>query len=746
MKDTRLGERLREETAQNEAENEEKKRRAATEAMFKDMGRRRRQEQSKLFEEREEDTPEEEMEEQRREEERRLEEERLEREREERLQKEKERKALELAILRYHKLLQIKWREEAATIEQYIVLESSLVTYGAGLEIRHVIPGYDLSQITLTHLPVDATRDDVIDLFVKQRVPRFEFSVLDITGPSRNRKATVLFNAEQAQTIATMLQGKQFRDTKLTLEVRDDAVWTTGSMEKNRPYLAVIWEEKQGITDAQQAALAVIRHHLANCNGIRMETCEILTPDSTTLGSNRVIQKVEFETWVDLERGKQVIERSRPREIPSLRSWNPNANQYSVAIPFKQYKAQKAQWTELSQTKAPREARLNFDICGREGVYIYLEGDEKVAMGALKVRLEKLAQGEMVDAASWHPSFASAEDTAAFFDSVMETTGAFVQSDTKMRLLRLYGTPDRIEKARQMIEKEVNRLLQLKTRTRLDDTSLDFFMREGLGKLQELVGEDNVDIKSTSKWSAIMIRGGEEATHHFERLLEESQARPATAGVLEIAPATACPICYDEISHPEQLGCGHIYCSGCLNHFLTTAADGKTFPIVCMGDEGACQRPIAVPFIRRFLPAHAFRRLVENAFASYLEKNPVEFRYCKTPDCRQTYRRHKGVKNVHCPSCFLMFCSACEHTHKGMTCEEYRILTDTAEQERLNNQLAAQQGYKRCPRCAILIEKTAGCNHMSCKCGVHICWKCMGVFPSNEIYNHMRSTHGDINN
>ena len=197
-----------------------------------------------------------------------------------------------------------------------------------------------------------------------------------------------------------------------------------------------------------------------------------------------------------------------------------------------------------------------------------------------------------------------------------------------------------------------------------------------------------------------------------------------------------------------MLDCGHGYCSGCLNLFLTAAADNQWFPIVCIGDGETCNIPIALPFISRFLPRHPFKHLVESAFATYLQKNPTQFRYCKTPDCIQTYRREPvdEASIITCPSCFVTTCSSCSEDHENMTCIEYRILHDPEEQERLNNELADGSGYKRCPRCAVWVEKTGGCNHMTCRCGVHICWTCLGVFEPGEIYAHIGThEHNDAN-
>jgi len=79
-----------------------------------------------------------------------------------------------------------------------------------------------------------------------------------------------------------------------------------------------------------------------------------------------------------------------------------------------------------------------------------------------------------------------------------------------------------------------------------------------------------------------------------------------------------------------------------------------------------------------------------------------------------------------------------------MTCAERKIQNDPAEQERLNDEFARQHGIKKCPQCKVWIEKTEGCNHMSCKCGAHICWVCMGIFTPDTIYNHMNMAHGGI--
>ena len=210
-----------------------------------------------------------------------------------------------------------------------------------------------------------------------------------------------------------------------------------------------------------------------------------------------------------------------------------------------------------------------------------------------------------------------------------------------------------------------------------------------------------------------------------------------------LCPPREAETCYGDLSHPEQLDCGQSYCSGCLKHFFTSAVDNRTLPLLYIGNEATCDIPVAIPFIRRFLPAQTFYNLIEAAFH---EQHQQELKYCTTPDYKQIYRRRTDKTALQCPACRSTICLSCdEEAHTGVSCEEQRILKNLAEQERLNEQLATSSGYKKYPSCGVMIEKTEGCKRMTFKCGAHICWKCMNVFETpEETYGHLRAAYGGI--
>jgi hypothetical protein len=48
-----------------------------------------------------------------------------------------------------------------------------------------------------------------------------------------------------------------------------------------------------------------------------------------------------------------------------------------------------------------------------------------------------------------------------------------------------------------------------------------------------------------------------------------------------------------------------------------------------------------------------------------------------------------------------------------------------------------------CPKCKVTVEKISGCNHITCGCGAHWCWKCGKDFAtSGETYAHLEAEHG----
>ncbi|PBK92833.1 hypothetical protein ARMGADRAFT_1080050 [Armillaria gallica] len=490
----------------------------------------------------------------------------------------------------------------------------------------------------------------------------------------------------------------------------------------------------------------------------RMEGVEIESFDVTSRGDNEaglLSIRVRFDTWDNAKKVHDALLDRRFDYICNSVFWLRIAPQalYTITIPSGQYRAQENLWKELQGNIKDRKA---CDLIIRESNdgnrRIHVSGTVKAALGALKVRVESLAAGEKID--GWHDHLTYPQ--AHLVQKITEA-GAFLRSDYWKRTLKLYGEPKAVEKAKAVVMEELRRLASLEVTVKLQRPSVGYFARIGLAAMREVFGEDNVtlDIRSAE----IMVRGGEEVRLHLDNHITES-LKPINVNV---APGShTCPVCYDDVSTPFQLVCGHVYCTGCIRHFLTSAAKTGKFPLVCIGNESTCGTPISIPVIQKFLPQPAFNHLLETVFTTHVDRRPQEFRYCKTPDCMQIYRRSEAVSVLRCPSCFSEICSSCgEDSHERMSCEYARIHNNPAEQERMSQAwLLQRRDIKQCPTCSRLLEKAEGCNHMTCpfvfnppiclklnslsRCGAHICWRCMGVFDAANIYDHMSTVHGSI--
>ena len=747
-------------------------------------------------------------------------------ENERRLAREKEAREAQEAAARQSQLqLETRRKREALVTDQDIVLGSSLVTYGAGLDVHSVITGFDLCRVTIKNLPRNARQEEVVHMFTQQGIERSSFFIGQFKENGMYRETTVLMKAEEGQSIAIGLQGIEFRDHYLDFEVSGDTVGNTVTMEssaRNSDCLTVYWrvpsetfivtysstdEARRMISvldgkiykgqhikaqmnqlpphrlnafgnnessikltgfpigtlvdhdlifftgSYQIRALAskscglqeshvILHRHLQLFPNVKIETFENLTPNPV---DGKVRVKVQFETWEDAKRANDSINGKRLHNSPIFRASLPNPLQYTIFIPKQQYEAQKKQWDSLSEKMPDRDAHVQTKIGNRGDVSIQVLGQDKKAVGTLKVRVEHMVAGERLDPEFWHPSF-SATNQRVFFNRIYQTKGVFVRADPKTRSLRIYGRSDAmVEEARMMVKEEIDRLAKLETTETLNQVSVGFFVRGGLGKLKELLGEDNATMTFATRVQ-ITVKGGEEGRRHLNRLIAESRtARFVDQTLPGDIEKDICPICTDEISHAEQLGCGHSYCSGCLQHYLESAPHTKSFPLACIGDEGACKVPISIPEIRRFLQPQVFQALVEVAFRSYLDQHAQELKFCTTPDCQQIYRHNPNTRKIlQCPSCFSTICSGCdEEAHEGMTCQERRLHKDPAEQDRLFNEWANEHA-KPCPECRRRIEKSEGCNHMTCPCGTHFCWQCGKSFSENTIYDHMNTEHNGM--
>ncbi|KIW89860.1 uncharacterized protein Z519_09289 [Cladophialophora bantiana CBS 173.52] len=189
-----------------------------------------------------------------------------------------------------------------------------------------------------------------------------------------------------------------------------------------------------------------------------------------------------------------------------------------------------------------------------------------------------------------------------------------------------------------------------------------------------------------------------------EQPRQEEQMRKQLANVAE------CSVCAD-LAPKDQMcrfGCKHYYCRHCLETAVQTAVkDRRVFK--------CCRKQAEPSVVCRWLPAQ-----VHSAYTAVVEElttpNPT---YCHSRRCSAFIPPVQYVGDTAlCSQCSTETCRLCKQkVHPGVVCEQ-----DSGGQALLR--LSKTRKWMQCPNCKNMVERSAGCLHMICRCGSEFCYNC----------------------
>ncbi|KAI0762789.1 hypothetical protein C8Q74DRAFT_178680 [Fomes fomentarius] len=195
---------------------------------------------------------------------------------------------------------------------------------------------------------------------------------------------------------------------------------------------------------------------------------------------------------------------------------------------------------------------------------------------------------------------------------------------------------------------------------------------------------------------------------------EDGRATPSPSlpFLPSLTPPTICTICLDAIEDiVVDVPCGHPLDVSCLQTMFENATrDESLFPPKC------CQTPIDLDAVRVHLGAPLIKLYQRKA----LEFNTEDRVYCLIPTCSAFLGAASTTPVViQCRECHTETCGSCkEAAHLGRKCAPRRNLDDAMLE------FAKEQGWQRCPACQYLVERTSGCNHITCRCKRQFCYLC----------------------
>jgi len=176
----------------------------------------------------------------------------------------------------------------------------------------------------------------------------------------------------------------------------------------------------------------------------------------------------------------------------------------------------------------------------------------------------------------------------------------------------------------------------------------------------------------------------------------------------------------------------HAYCLSCFETFITgklndSLAGKQIFPIRCPACSPAFQWTLPDETIRAAISPKIFSDWTTQRFLDEIPKM-----YCPNPRCSEVIalpEEHCFIADSNCPRCKTSICVGCRTvSHPKLSCSLWQrsplnpAISNPADLSL--RRLAKRKHWRRCSKCRIVVERTEGCGHMTCRCGHQFCHLC----------------------
>ena len=140
-------------------------------------------------------------------------------------------------------------------------------------------------------------------------------------------------------------------------------------------------------------------------------------------------------------------------------------------------------------------------------------------------------------------------------------------------------------------------------------------------------------------------------------------------------------------------------------------------------------------YIQLTISPHLFGLYLTTLLSIWSTSSP-DARHCNTPNC-------KGLTFIFpcdnfwiCGICDTQWCTVCHKAHNdSVSCEELHI---KEKDDNMMDSLFEEGVFAKCPSCGSGVQKSEGCNHMTCSCRAHFCYCCGAQLLENNPYRHVR--------
>ncbi|XP_044970994.1 uncharacterized protein LOC123431233 isoform X2 [Hordeum vulgare subsp. vulgare] len=202
-----------------------------------------------------------------------------------------------------------------------------------------------------------------------------------------------------------------------------------------------------------------------------------------------------------------------------------------------------------------------------------------------------------------------------------------------------------------------------------------------------------------------------------------------------------CNICMEMVPRTLKFSvnsCGHAFCASCVTQYVAAKLDNNVARIECP-DPGCKCGVVELERCHDIISPDVLDKwgflLCESVLGT--KRIYCPYRECSAPLLADGESGVAVVAEAECPHCHRLFCARCAVPwHGGITCNEFQKLgqDERGPEDFLLRSLVGREGWQRCPKCQMYVEKSEGCNYIKCRCGYSFCYRCASKLSALNHY------------
>ncbi|XP_046957703.1 E3 ubiquitin-protein ligase RNF217 [Lynx rufus] len=198
-----------------------------------------------------------------------------------------------------------------------------------------------------------------------------------------------------------------------------------------------------------------------------------------------------------------------------------------------------------------------------------------------------------------------------------------------------------------------------------------------------------------------------------------------------------CRVCLEDKPIKPLPCCKKAVCEECLKVYLSSQVQLGQVEIKCPITE-------CFEFLEERTITYNLTHEDSIKYKYFLELGRIDSSTKPCPQCKHfttfkkkghipTPSRSESKYKIQCPTCQFVWCFKCHSPwHEGVNCKEYKK-GDKLLRHWASEIEHGQRNAQKCPKCKIHIQRTEGCDHMTCsQCNTNFCYRC------GERYRQLR--------